>query len=70
MRDLVDVHYPGGGNAARVYRALASFGAPLSSFEVSETDFVTYDGVLQIGLPPQARCISFEKHFRKLTDSA
>jgi hypothetical protein len=40
-------------NAARVYRALAAFGAPLSSFEVSETDFATYDGVLQIGLPPR-----------------
>lgn len=40
-------------NAARVYRALASFGAPLSAFEVSEADFATYDGVLQIGLPPR-----------------
>jgi len=40
-------------NAARVYRALAAFGAPLSTFEVSETDFVTYDGVLQVGLPPR-----------------
>ncbi len=40
-------------NAARVYRALAAFGAPLSSFEVGETDFATYDGVLQIGLPPR-----------------
>jgi hypothetical protein len=40
-------------NAARVYRALAAFGAPLSTFEVSETDFATYDGVLQVGLPPR-----------------
>lgn len=40
-------------NARKVYRALASFGAPLSSFEVSEEDFTTYDGVLQIGLPPR-----------------
>jgi hypothetical protein len=40
-------------NAARVYRALAAFGAPLSSFEVSESDFATYDGILQIGLPPR-----------------
>jgi hypothetical protein len=39
-------------NAGRVYLALAAFGAPLHSFEVSEADFVTYDGVLQIGLPP------------------
>ena len=40
-------------NAQLVYRALAAFGAPLQSFEVTETDFVTYDGVLQIGLPPR-----------------
>lgn len=40
-------------NAARVYRALASFGAPLRLFEVGEADFATYDGVLQIGLPPR-----------------
>jgi predicted nucleotidyltransferase len=40
-------------NAALVYRALASFGAPLDLFEVAEADFATYDGVLQIGLPPR-----------------
>ena len=40
-------------NAARVYKALAAFGAPLSTFEVSESDFATYDGILQIGLPPR-----------------
>ena len=40
-------------NAVRVYKALASFGAPLGSFEVGEADFATYDGVLQIGLPPR-----------------
>lgn len=40
-------------NAKRVYRALAAFGAPLASFEVSDADFATYDGVLQIGLPPR-----------------
>ncbi len=40
-------------NAARVYRALAAFGAPLQMFEVAEGDFATYDGVLQIGLPPR-----------------
>lgn len=40
-------------NAAKVYRALAAFGAPLSSFEIAESDFATYDGVLQIGLPPR-----------------
>jgi predicted nucleotidyltransferase len=40
-------------NAARVYRALAAFGAPLGAIEVAESDFATYDGVLQIGLPPR-----------------
>lgn len=40
-------------NAAKVYRALAAFGAPLNSFEIQEGDFATYDGVLQIGLPPR-----------------
>jgi hypothetical protein len=40
-------------NARLVYRALAAFGAPLKSFEVSEADFATYNGVLQIGLPPR-----------------
>ena len=40
-------------NATRVYRALAAFGAPLESFDVAESDFATYDGVLQIGLPPR-----------------
>jgi hypothetical protein len=40
-------------NAERVYRALAAFGAPLETFEVQAGDFATYDGVLQIGLPPR-----------------
>lgn len=40
-------------NAERVYAALAAFGAPLSSFDVLATDFASYDGVLQIGLPPR-----------------
>jgi len=40
-------------NAARVYQALAAFGAPLANFEIAEADFATYDGVLQIGLPPR-----------------
>jgi hypothetical protein len=39
-------------NAKRVYRALAAFGAPLSAFEVGEADFATYDGILQMGIPP------------------
>ncbi len=40
-------------NAARVYRALAAFGAPLDVFEVAEDDFTSYDGVMQIGVPPR-----------------
>ena len=40
-------------NAQRVYAALAAFGAPLSAFAVEAADFATYDGVLQIGLPPR-----------------
>lgn len=39
-------------NAKRVYKALAAFGAPLQAFAVNEGDFASYDGVLQIGLPP------------------
>lgn len=39
-------------NAQRVYAALAAFGAPLSAFEVSVEDFASYDGILQLGLPP------------------
>jgi len=40
-------------NARRVYAALAAFGAPLAQFEVAEGDFASYDGVLQIGVPPR-----------------
>ena len=39
-------------NSERVFRALAAFGAPLQAFEVESSDFATYDGVLQIGVPP------------------
>lgn len=40
-------------NARRVYQALAAFGAPLAAFEVGVEDFHSYDGVLQLGLPPR-----------------
>src|SRR6187402_1688671 len=40
-------------NAKRVYTALAAFGAPLSAFEVGVEDFASYDGVLQLGVPPR-----------------
>lgn len=51
-KDLDVLVRPSAENAARVYRALAAFGAPLTAFDVTVDDFVTYDGVLQIGLPP------------------
>src|SRR6478609_8108198 len=40
-------------NAERVYTALAAFGAPLSAFEVGVEDFASYDGILQLGVPPR-----------------
>jgi predicted nucleotidyltransferase len=40
-------------NAKRVYTALAAFGAPLSAFDVGVEDFASYDGVLQLGVPPR-----------------
>lgn len=52
-KDLDVFVRPTRANAARVYRGLAEFGAPLEAFEVSEADFAEYDGVLQLGLPPR-----------------
>lgn len=52
-KDLGVLVRPDAANAARVYKALADFGAPLDSIEVEASDFATYDGVLQIGLPPR-----------------
>lgn len=40
-------------NARCVYAALAAFGAPLSAFEVRVEDFASYDGILQLGVPPR-----------------
>lgn len=61
-------------NAQRVDQALAAFGAPLDTFEVSADDFTTYRGVLQIGLPPRridilnrADGITFEEAVREGT---
>ncbi len=39
-------------NAARVWKALAAFGAPLASLQISESDLVRPDTVAQFGLPP------------------
>ena len=41
------------GNAEKVFRALARFGAPLGAIGVSATDFSAPDRVVQIGLPPR-----------------
>ena len=41
-----------GDNASRVFAALAAFGAPLGALDVTVEDFAEYDGVLQLGLPP------------------
>jgi hypothetical protein len=51
-KDLDVLVRPSASNAAAVYSALAAFGAPLAAFDVSQEDFVGYDGVLQIGVPP------------------
>lgn len=42
---------PTPGNAPRVLRALATFGAPLT--DVTEADFARPGVVLQIGVPPR-----------------
>ena len=39
-------------NAARVWAALAAFGAPLDALEICETDLTRPDTVAQFGLPP------------------
>lgn len=44
---------PARGNAERVIRALARFGAPLGAHGVSIEDFVVPGMVYQIGLPPR-----------------
>lgn len=51
-KDLDILLRPSPENAELVYAALARFGAPLQSFEVKKEDFASYDGVLQLGVPP------------------
>ena len=43
---------PTPANAARVWQALAEFGAPLEALRLRETDFVQLEQVVQLGLPP------------------
>jgi hypothetical protein len=38
------------GNAKKIMRALAKFGAPVS--DLSEDDFITHDRIIQIGVEP------------------
>jgi hypothetical protein len=52
-KDLDVLVLPEPDNAKCVYSALAAFGAPLDAFEVRSEDFATYDGVLQLGVPPR-----------------
>jgi hypothetical protein len=40
-------------NAARVFRALADFGAPVAAHGVTQADFEVEDKVYQLGLPPR-----------------
>lgn len=51
-KDLNVLIRPTRDNARKVYRGLAAFGAPLESFQVSDADFASYDGVLQLGVAP------------------
>jgi hypothetical protein len=43
---------PTAANAARIWRALAEFGAPLASLNLAERDFLQPEQVVQLGLPP------------------
>jgi hypothetical protein len=43
---------PTDANAARVWAALARFGAPLDLLSIRESDFVRANQVIQLGLPP------------------
>lgn len=41
------------GNVEKVWKALASFGAPVEAMGVSRQDLETPDSVVQIGIPPR-----------------
>ena len=41
------------GNADLIYKALAEFGAPLKSINVSASDFISEGTIIQIGVQPQ-----------------
>lgn len=50
--DLDILVEPSPDNARRVWRALAAFGAPLNTLNVTESDFSTPNTVAQFGIPP------------------
>lgn len=51
-KDIDILVRPTGENAKNVFKALASFGAPLENLDIAEEDFADYKGVVQIGVPP------------------
>ena len=51
-RDIDILVEPSPDNARRVWRALASFGAPLDNLKIQEADLATVDQEIQFGLPP------------------
>ncbi len=51
-KDLDVLVRPSDENAARVMRALQSFGAPVGSLGITESDFRTAGTIVQLGLPP------------------
>lgn len=51
--DLDVLVRPDSENAARVYRALVRFGAPVQTLGIVEADFARPGMVCQIGLPPR-----------------
>lgn len=43
---------PDAENAAKVYKGLADFGAPLEDLQVTQGNFTESDSIVQFGLPP------------------
>jgi len=43
---------PTAENAGRVWRALAAFGAPLTTLDITQNDLAQAGAIIQIGLPP------------------
>lgn len=43
---------PTPANAPKVFEAIAKFGAPIAQLGITEADLQSYDGVIQLGVPP------------------